>query len=220
MKIALISQREQVDKYGVPIDVMESVYIRFFESMGICTVPVSNFMARPQEMFEMENVIAVVLTGGGSLPTKYYDEDYGYEVQSNRDFTEKTLLQEAILRHVPVIGICRGMQFINGYFGGKVSNLQGLQASRAMGKDHTANLYGEEISVNNYHNDGIYEKNLAINLDIICKDVENKVVEAYYCKEKKILGIQWHPERKFSDAVAAEKTAILVKKFIESGGSL
>ena len=55
-----------------------------------------------------------------------------------------------------------------------------------------------KMEVNSYHNHGIRRSNIGKDLDIIAYS-EDGFVEAYKSKKLNILGIQWHPERQFSD---------------------
>lgn len=74
--------------------------------------------------------------------------------------------------------------------------------------------------MNNYHNDGIHSENLAKGLLPIALDTLNSVVEAYYSEKFKILGLQWHPERNFSDVNSCLLSEQLVKNFINNKGLL
>lgn len=215
MKCVLITQREQTDQYGEQTDVLESAYVRYFQELGYLPIPVSNFCEEPGLLYEAVCPDAVILTGGGSLPTEYYDEDYGYSVQENRDKVETILVREALERNVPILGICRGMQFLNGYFGGKVSRLH-LTGERPNGKDHPVIFQGRTLMVNNFHNDGIFREKLADGLTVLAEDMEFGVVEAFYSESDAVLGLQWHPERRFADEGALETTKSMIQCFIQN----
>lgn len=214
--IALITQREQKDSYGTLIDVMESDYIRFFEDLGVEVRPVSNFSQNVQSLFETMKIDFVILTGGGSVPNEYYGHEADEQQQTNRDRIERFLLEECIKREIPVLGICRGMQFINGYFGGKVEKLSELSIPRLNGKDHPvySDLLQKSFMVNNFHNDGIMQGELANGMKPFAIDPDNKVIEAFYSEEKKILALQWHPERRFESEEAKEESKRIVMDFI------
>lgn len=214
--IALITQREQKDTYGASIDVMEADYIRFFEALGVKVRAVSNFTENVESFFETMNVDFVILTGGGSVPNQYYSRAADEPQQVNRDRVEKALLEECMNRKIAVLGICRGMQFINGYLGGKVERLFDLPIPRPNGKDHA--VYSEFLKktfmVNNFHNDGIMMNELAYGMKPYATDLENGVVEAFCSDEKKILALQWHPERRFESVEAKEESQRIIMNFI------
>ncbi|MCR5260457.1 MAG: gamma-glutamyl-gamma-aminobutyrate hydrolase family protein [Candidatus Gastranaerophilales bacterium] len=196
---ALITQREVTDSYNVKCDMLESTYIPYFESIGINAVPVSNF----QTVTDIDTDL-IILTGGGSIAKE----------QPNRDKTEKELFELAISKNLPILAICRGFQYINYLLGGKISKLDNLKIKRDIGKDHFVSIKNEKILVNNYHNDGIYTKDLAKGLKILALDEENDTVEAFTSEKYRILAVQWHPERKFSDEKSRGDTKNLIKKFI------
>lgn len=214
--IALITQREQKDSHGTPIDAMESDYIKYFEGLGIKLYPISNFITDIRSCFEIFHVDFVILTGGGSVPNKYYRCPAKEPQQENRDRVEKALIDECLERQIPILGICRGMQFLNGYFGGKVEKLFDLQFPRQNGKDHLvySELLRKSFVVNNYHNDGIKLDGLADGLKVFAIDMDNEVVEAFYSKDKKILALQWHPERSFESLEAKEQSRSILGDFI------
>lgn len=214
--IALITQREQKDSHGTSIDVMESDYIRFFEALDVKVWAVSNFTRDVEALFDTMKVDFVILTGGGSVPNEYYAHVADEPQQENRDRVEKALLEECMKREIPVLGICRGMQFINGYFGGKVEKLSDLLIPRPNGKDHA--VYSEflqkNIMVNNFHNDGVMRDGLAYGMNPFAIDSDNGVVEAFCSEEEKILALQWHPERRFESEEAKEESRRIIMDFI------
>lgn len=217
MKIALITQREDIDQHGLPIDIMESAYISYFNQLGYRTLPVSNFESGAEKLFDIAGVDLLVLTGGGSLPSRYYKQDYGYATQPHRDETEEKLLIEAFKRNTAVLAICRGMQFVNGYLGGKVSKLEELNMPRKNGYDHpVAWDYSEQIYVNHYHNDGIYLSDLAEGANVVAMDRENGTVEAFEIRDRNLLALQWHPERPFKTETAKIQSTRIVEKFLQS----
>ncbi len=220
MKIAFITQREELDKYGVPIDVLESPYISFLAELGFTPLPVSNFISLDsiERLFEIDCPKLLVLGGGGSLQKDFYDADYGYTEQVNRDKLEARLLEDALKKKIPILAICRGMQFINGYFGGKVSKLANLTEERPMGKDHPVQVLanGSTCKVNNFHNDGIFTENLCSLAKASHVDTINNVVEAFTMQEKRILALQWHPERRFEAQADRQASIELVQNFLKA----
>ena len=62
-----------------------------------------------------------LLTGGQDVSPELYGEqrlDTCGALCKERDEMEKYILQQAILQDKPVLGICRGIQFLNVYLGG------------------------------------------------------------------------------------------------------
>lgn len=214
---ALITQRESVDAHGEALDILEARYTAYFAGLGITVRPVSNFMSDLTPLLEEEPFDGLILTGGGDLPAELYSHPHGGGTQPNRDRTEKQLIEFCLREKRPILGICRGMQYLNGLWGGKISALDNLKAERLIGMDHPVELSGEQWLVNQYHNDGIFVRNLAEGLEPLAVDVENQVVEAFTAKEARVLGLQWHPERPFAAEEAQQKTAELIRTFFRLG---
>ena len=217
-KIAFVSQKEEVDKFGNSIDVLEASYIFFLERLGFTVYPVSNFLKKPDEIFDLEGEKLLVLSGGGSVPNNFYLNKEHKREQINRDKTERKLLNEAIKRNIPVLAICRGMQFICGFYGGKIINLN-KSLNNVVGVDHQVLCNNKKIYVNSFHNDGILLQDLPECLEIVAIDL-NGVVEAFVHKTKKILALQWHPERNFKYKEGYEISLYLVNKYLIGGNDL
>lgn len=134
---------------------------------------------------------AIVLSGGNSLAVL---DSNASDAAEERDAFEAALLDEALARDIPVLGVCRGMQMINHYFGGALTACSGHVATR-----HSLNVIPEYQSliatpVNSYHGYGILPHQLAPSLTPIAQDNEG-LVEAFVHSEKRVMGIMWHPER-------------------------
>lgn len=216
---ALITQREQLDSYGVPIDVLESTYVTYFEKLGIDLSQLSNFTINFEKIIAINSLDLIILTGGGSIPSKFYKEKHNDFNQANRDQLEWKLMDYSSRSGVPILGICRGMEYMIAYLGGKITKFATLKESRPVGVEHLVTIGdGTKIYVNNYHNDGIYTKDLAKGLEIIGLDIENDIIEAVYSRKLKWLGLQWHPERLMKDEFSKKKCMSLIQEFIKSGG--
>lgn len=212
---ALISLRQSKDSHGADIDTLESAYVEYYEALGIQLIPVPNFTKNPKSYFDL-GVDLLILTGGGSIPGKYYNPPKEGVDSPERDFVEEELLQYAVSHDIPVLAICRGMQYTNALYGGKLSVLSELPVKRPVGTDHEISIHQETILVNNYHNDGIYLSDLSHEMEPMGVDVENKVVEIYKHKTARILAIQSHPERKMSDIRSKEYITNLISDFIRN----
>ena len=128
-----------------------------------------------------------------------------------RDRMEGELLRQAIDRDLAVLGICRGMQFMNAVLGGTL--YQDLPAQRPSDCDHhmaapydreahkvslprgtpLAELLGkEEMGVNSCHHQAV--RDLAPRLAPMALAPDG-VTEAVYMPERRFVwGVQWHPE--------------------------
>lgn len=214
---ALITQREAVDAHGEQTDVLEARYVTYFSRLGISLYPVSNFLPELMPLLEKDAFEGLILTGGGDIPSQFYSVSRSGKAQPNRDRTEEQLIEFCLREKKPVLAICRGMQYLNGLWGGRVSRLDSLKIARPIGIDHPVEMDGERWLVNQYHNDGIFVQDLARGLKPLAVDRENQVVEAFTADQEKILALQWHPERAFSEEKAQEKTTELIQTFFGIG---
>lgn len=114
----LITQRESTDAYGEDIDVLEAAYVRYFAELRIQVQPISNFLPDQGKSLIDEAFDGLVLTGGGYVSPEYYRQPHAHRRQPHRDQTEKTLIRLCRERARPILAICRGMQYLNGLYGG------------------------------------------------------------------------------------------------------
>ena len=199
--ITLISQRTR-DTGFFKSDCLEQTYVEYLSKFGFNLVPVPN---SPENLGFYLNlpVERIILTGGG---------DIGDEISRKRDETEKALLDFAIKNKIPVLGICRGMQFINHYFGGKLIKIKDVSDENHVAENHRVNiiednvtdLIGNYIEVNSFHNFGIEQNGLASKLLPFAKS-NGGFIEGLYHPQLAIAGIVWHPERDSPNKEANEK---------------
>lgn len=105
-----------------------------------------------------------------------------------RDATEAAVLDYAKQHRIPVLGICRGMQFMQHTLGGDLVKVQGHVAI-----EHPVHANdGATLTVNSYHNFGITK--LAIGLNALYAH-EDGTIEAAKHNTLPWLAIMWHPER-------------------------
>jgi putative glutamine amidotransferase len=75
----------------------------------------------PEEGLHFECMHGLLLAGGEDVDPALYGESPKHEsvkVNRSRDAFELPLLAQALHRHVPVLGICRGAQLVNVKYGG------------------------------------------------------------------------------------------------------
>lgn len=212
-------------KSNVPYDFLYTDYIRFFESFGMDIIPVLSSSGNVYKYFKRLDIGGIILTGGNDITPEFRGAKPSRYINSpspERDFQESRLLGIAVKLKIPVLGICRGMQFINCYFGGTLIDdikLFEKNAGEHIGKSHLVSivdkscqeLFGRnEIRVNSYHHQGMKAKEVGQGLKVwaIGKD---DIVEAIFHEKYPIAGIQWHPERK---GCARNVNELLLRSFV------
>ena len=110
-----------------------------------------------------------------------------------RNKSEELIIKKCLINNILIIGVCRGKQYKNTYFGGKLKLIKN-QAVSHKHKIYNKSKYNFPIKVNTFHNYGIPFRYNSKFTKILAVDDE-KNVEAFIHLKKKILGIMWHPER-------------------------
>ena len=145
----------------------------------------------------------LLLPGGGDLsPMLYGQTDIACRgLDPARDALEMDLLNLFTSAHRPVLGVCRGMQSVNVFFGGTlVQDLPGHSSVHGSDRLHSVTaapsllrrLYGERCVVNSSHHQSI--DRFGAGLEAL-QWAPDGTVEALRHRTHPILCVQWHPER-------------------------
>src|SRR5438309_904330 len=114
-------------------DCLDQKLIRYFEELGYVPFLIPNFedVASVEKFMNIIKPSLIVLSGGNNIAPALYGSTRTdiLDVAVTRDRTEQELLRMASQRNLKVIGICRGMQMINVFFGGKLSIIKNEIAS-------------------------------------------------------------------------------------------
>ena len=146
---------------------------------------------------ECKNIDApLILCGGGDIGKS-----------PKRDARETEWIRSALENGQPIIGICRGMQLLNVYFGGEVENIptelhenhvndtfedDDDHSYRLSGFHLVYDIDGNKIEVNSRHHQ--HCRWVPLNFEITHR-AEDGTVEGIQDLEKRIWAVQWHPER-------------------------
>ena len=126
----------------------------------------------------------------------------------------KKILQYAIKKNIPVLGVCRGLQLINKYFGGSFVQIENHVATHhnVNFKKSWESIYGNKNKVNSYHMNGIDPIDLAEGLIPTAFDSDG-YVEGFYHDNLTIASVMWHPERKGG----LPEDVVLIEKLLKEG---
>ena len=173
----------------------------------------------------LEEVAALVLSGGADVAPSRFGEPLPeelrtlVEVDEARDAMEWTILERAERDGLPVLAICRGVQFVNAYAGGSLhldlpwagfTSVLHRQPDRRHDAVHEVRVAeaghlrevveSATLGVNSTHHQGI--RDVAPSLRAVAWS-EDGLVEALESLDRRILGVQWHPEALYETSGAA-----------------
>ena len=163
--LVAITQRNELNRHKESIDSLENKYINYLESFGIKLLIIPNVTENLNFYFDLFPIEGIILSGGNDIPPLLYNKKYQNEmsISKKRDKIEFRLIEIAIEKKIPLLGICRGMQIINVFFKGEICLLNGHPPA----KNHKINFlefkekFDNEVIVNSYHNYGIKKKQLS-----------------------------------------------------------
>jgi putative glutamine amidotransferase len=196
-----------VENRGYPErrDAISHDWVQFLGHHGMFPLLIPNKVKQVEAYLNCFGKIhGILLTGGNDVGIEGAG-DYAPE----RDFIEARLLEFAVSNSLPLLGICRGLHFLNQYYGGRVvpiSSVEGITCQH-VGSVHPVKLVrqelelpnglGDEALVNSYHNNVVVSHNLSPHL-VPFAVAEHGVVEGVKHRSLPFWAIQWHPERERS----------------------
>lgn len=190
MKIGITQRVHYIKEFGEYRDQLDQKWSELFSDIGFLQILLpNNSKIIDDNTIENFNLNGIILSGGEFLDEK--DDNYN-NGQKSRDEFEKALINYCINRNIPILGVCRGMQFLNNFFGGKITKINGHISAPHKIKNHSNFLFPN--LVNSFHGYGINEKGLPDNFKILATDQEGNI-EAFSDKKNNLMGIMWHPER-------------------------
>ena len=172
---------------------------------------------RPQlgEAFDvLDHIDGLILSGGADLNPLLVGEDpvpaLG-NINSVRDEFELELIRQAYARHIPMLGICRGIQMLAAALGGRIEQDIATAHPGALLVKHSQqapkgtathfvttepgmirNLFGVRFAVNSFHHQAVGE---AGSLFRVTARSSDGVIEAMESRDARfVVGVQWHPE--------------------------
>lgn len=166
-----------------------------------------------------------LFTGGQDVSPYIYGSEKLFDnvvCCNERDKMETSLLNEVLQQDKAILGICRGIQFINAALGGTLyqdlpkqhfSDTEHNQKPpydvpiHNVSIEHTSPLYSllktEILAVNSYHHQAV--KTLSPKLRAMAKS-EDGLTEAVYMPDKKFVwALQWHPEFSYTKDLNSRK---------------
>ena len=171
-------------------------------------LPLPNAGTQASEFIRDWELDGLILTGG---------DDIG--AAPARDTTERALFKHAWQAHLPLFGVCRGMQFAQSVLGGPLGD---CRREEHVAQRHQVSLVAQPCpglpamtEVNSFHTVGIRAETLAPPLEALAVTADGWV-EACHCPERPLIAVMWHPER---EAQPADLDRSLVRHLFGLGGN-
>lgn len=161
-------------------DSIDRRWLTLVEQAGYMPIVASNIGSGIETYVNSLDIKGIIFTGGNSLL------NYGGDAKV-RDITEKCLLNLAIKKKLPVLGVCRGMQLIQDKW-----QTQLVQLNGHIQREQTVMINNSAEQVNSYHQWGSFEATQDFNIFAVSMD---NVVKGIKHNELPITAIMWHPER-------------------------
>ena len=187
MKKILISPKIIQDKYKSIGQFLDVDWINFFKKKNINLFFFTNLNNKTNQKIKFD---AAIISGGNDL----------LEIKKNklndiRSRIDENLFKLAIKKNKPLLAVCKGFQEINKYYGGKLikTTHHVKQNHKIFVNENFLSLKKNQIlNVNSYHNYkvNILGKNMK---QLACASDGSSEIAIH--KNKKILGLMFHPER-------------------------
>lgn len=167
---------------------------------------------------DLQRIDGLVLTGGGDIDPSLYDREDARSlcdgIDPERDRMESAMVDYCTENRIPILGICRGLQFMNVHLGGSLvphipddpdaggyhTNREGEDNRHEITVEPGSLLYravGElDGEVNSSHHQGV--RQVPAELAVSARSADG-MVEAVEWREPEqknyMVAVQWHPER-------------------------
>ena len=203
-KIGITQRLVEIKEYNEIRTCLDISWFNLLNCAGYlpCPIPYTDDI-RP--FIQSIGLSGVILSGGNDLSSVS-----GSDLSAMRDKHEHSIIDVCNKTEIPVLGVCRGMQFINGYFGGSVRKTENHAGTHHDLKHSTGRfsfLTEKFNNVNSFHN---YEIDIpGFGLKILSRS-DDGCIESFEHEYLKILGIMWHPERG-----TQENDIELIRRFFE-----
>lgn len=212
VRVAITTRKIKNPNYNEIYNAISDDWLIYFRKLKIEPILITDKLTNPIEYFKKTNCKSLFLLNGEDTKIKFKKNKI--IKGTSRDYIEYKLLKYCLKKKLPILGVCRGHQFINLCFGGKLKKIPNHVC-----KSHKVQISNDEIkkifksnylNVNSYHNYCITKFNKPKKLNVWASI--DDTIEGFYNKNYKILTLMWHPERRKITNLNEIK---LVRKFLK-----
>lgn len=166
----------------------------------------------------LNHLDGLILSGGGDFNPLYCGEEPSprlHSINGERDLPELLITRLAYNRHLPILGICKGIQTLVMALGGRVAQdieeefgqdgrklIKHSQDAQKSEPTHSVdiepcsilwNIYERDrIMVNSFHHQAIADVGDKFRVAAKAPDGVIEAIES--CQYRNVIGVQWHPE--------------------------
>ena len=171
---------------------------------------------RAEAAAAVDRIDALVLSGGPDIDPQRYGADRHPrtgDARAERDAAEIAMLQRALERGIPVLGVCRGLQMLNVALGGTlvqhlpdtvghnghnpIPGVFGTTTVDLVPGGRVATAVGTTVAVQCHHHQAL--DRLADGLVVTGRAGDGTVEAVELDGRPFVVGVQWHPEQDATD---------------------
>tara|TARA_B100000242_G_scaffold293171_1_gene270461 strand:+ start:307 stop:903 length:597 start_codon:yes stop_codon:yes gene_type:complete len=180
--VGLTMRVEALSKIKEKRDSIDQRWYNFLDMCNLHPILIPNSESFVSEKY-LNKLSGIILTGGNSLSHLQGDAQ-------ERDKVENKIVKYATEKNLPLMGVCRGMQILQNYYGVSIEKV-----AYHVGTRHNLIFRNQQINVNSFHNYGATTTSSCLEILATCSD---NVIEAIQHRDLPFFGIMWHPERENS----------------------
>jgi len=202
-------------------------YVDALERAGAVALPIDERMPADERAAALGAMDGLLISGGADLAPALYGEPVAgsRSPDPGRDAVDAEAFRAATAARVPILGVCRGLQAINVFAGGRlVQHLDGHESAPYPGRSVTrhgldlvagtrlATILGEasDLQVNSYHHQAVAPVGLAPGLRASATAAHpgaGELVEGLESTDpdRWLVAVQCHPERTESSPPVLER---------------
>ena len=177
------------------------LYVRAVETCG--AEPIAQYLPEISTDYD-----GLILGGGNDLHPKWYNQEIAgsEDFDEARDEREMALTKAFLEAGKPILGICRGGQLLNVFFGGTLcQHLPCVEEHKIDAEEWHSHgviaeknsvfdkVYGKEFRVNSFHHQAVEKPGEGLRVTLFAEG--NGVIEGFEHERLPIIGLQWHPEK-------------------------